>query len=180
MTKLWPNLRKIYIVLFYHAGFILNIDLNLSIFLPFWVYLVFAHQLTAEILIKTILLMALTSFFYIVVYIINDQLDYAQDKKEGHCKLTAIRGYGMVNYCYGYLVACAILLLLSSWIFSFRIAILFLIYFIVLISAAFIHSKYHKTKPLTIFVERWLKVASPIFLARSMSLQTGLQKQPRS
>jgi len=132
------------------------------------IYLALTGELTAIVLIKTILVVVLANFFYNIIYIVNDLIDYREDLKEKTYKMSAISHYGMVNYVYGYAAVCvALLLVLRSSDFLGEVGIYFS-YLLILTATAVIHSKFSGLKPVTIFAERWFRALFPVFLLNTV------------
>lgn len=169
--------KKVYFLLFYNTNFVINFIFYIKTTAPLLLILaVYQPIFHLWFLVNYFLFWFLASYFYLVVYLLNDVLDFKKDKVNVVYKnnvFVNIPSLTISHYLICFLFVNFFLLFVVYCIGQFYL-ILSAIYLFSLIVIAYIHTKCSKIKFLSIFLERCWRYIFPIFLFL-VYLGTGFQ-----
>lgn len=153
-------LKQTYFGLWYNTTAAVNMIFALGSVVPYIWYLTLTGKINAFNLLSSLAMVLLTVYLYGLVYIINDYMDGNKDKLRKTPKFTAKHVLG--KYFIVLWLSLFVAVIVMIWLFLSKILIPALLYAAVLATLSVIHSKFGRIKLLTIFVERWLKLCSPL------------------
>ena len=163
---------KLYFGTAYNTTVGVNILMMLGVISPVIVLTALCERNSLTEVISLTALTIVTTYWYMIIYLVNDSLDYEKDVKLGIPKQTAqsvlgSSGIPLVLITFGLVLAGAVL----AWP---KLAMLAPAYCIFLIGLSAAHTLSHRAKIYTIFIERWCKHIMPLMIGAAATSESML------
>lgn len=157
--------KPLFKTLAYAVGYNVQLPVNLiyafGSLSPYIVYAAATNGLGAIPHLATLaLIVAVTTYCYVPTYIINDWFDQAKDKAKGIRKTHAAGLYGWAAASMAYLTVITAAIVFIWWI-NTQLAVSLLVYLAAICALALVHTLVHRTKVITIFIQRFFKFCAP-------------------